>query len=204
MVIPRQWGQRRIADGGYGLDGHAVLLQPEASTCQDLLVAARMQVGESAGELYFLAVHGDGSVGALADGLLRLRHIGIVHGQEPAHPRTFVFQVAARVGFRIGMHHVGLQRAEDVVQHVEKMHADVGGDTAGFLHIALPGLQIPVAAGRNVSQINFVLAVLFLRRDPIAQSHDRRVYAQLQDGVDPVAGVALDFLQAVDIPGVQH
>src|SRR6185312_2796836 len=92
----------------------------------------------------------------------------------------------------------------DVMQHVEEVHADVGGDAAGLLRVALPALQVPVAARGDVGQVHFVLAVVLSAPDPFAQRDDRRVQAQLQDGVDALAGLAFDFPQAVDVPGVEH
>ena len=48
-----------------------------------------------------------------------------------------------------------------------------------------------------------MLAVLDARLHLFTQCHDCRVHAQLKDGVDLAAGVALDFLQPVDVPRVQ-
>lgn len=204
MVVAGQWGKLGIADGGHGLDGDAIFFQAKALSRQNALVAAGVQVGETAGKLDFLAIHGNRPVGALALGFLRLGHVLVIHRQKPAHAGVLVFQVAGGMGIGAGMHHVGLQFAEYMVQHVEKMHADIGGDAARFFHVTLPRLQVPVPARRYIGQVHVVLGVFFLVLHFFPQSHNGRVHAQLQNGVDLAARIALDFLQAVDVPGVQH
>ena len=204
MIVARQRCDGRIADRGHGLDGRAVFLQAEPAAGQDFLIAARMQIGKAAGKFDFLAIHGDRSVGALALVALRLRDVLVVHRQEPAHPGMLVFQIARCLGVRAVMHDVVLQVAENVVQHVEEMHADVGGDAAGFLQVALPGLKVPMAARGNVGEVHLVLGVFALGTNLVPQGDDGRMHPQLQDGVDPVPRVALDLEQAVDVPGVEH
>src|SRR5690606_595399 len=72
-----------MSNGGDGLDGAAVVFQPETAAGQDLLVAALMQVGETARELDLITVHRDRAPGALAGGQDARGDIVHVHGKEP-------------------------------------------------------------------------------------------------------------------------
>ena len=204
MVVALQRGKLSVADGSHRGNGGAVLFQPEAAPGQNLFVAAVVQVGKAAGELDLFAIDGDRAVGALALGANGFGHVLDIDRQEPAHTRVLVFQIAAGLGVGRVMHDVLLQVAEDEVQHVKEVHADVGGDAAGLFQVALPGLQVPVPARGDVGQIDLVLGVALLALDLLAQRHDGRVHAQLQNGVDLAARVFLDVQQPVDVPGVEH
>jgi len=56
----------RVADVGHGFDGGAVFFQAEAAAGEDLLVAAGVEVCETAGEFDLFPIDGDGAEGALA------------------------------------------------------------------------------------------------------------------------------------------
>ena len=62
-----------------------------------------------------------------------------------------------------------------------------GRDAAGFGVDAFPRDIVPAAAGRNIGQINIMHSAAFASGDFIAKSNDRRVQAQLQNGVDLAA-----------------
>ena len=102
------------------------------------------------------------------------------------------------------MHAIFLQPAENEMQHIEEMHADIGGNATGVFLVALPALQIPVTAGGNVGQVHLMLGAARLCRDLVTQGNDCRVHAQLQDGIDAPPSVGLDLLQSVNIPWIEH
>ncbi len=117
-----------------------------------------MQVGEAVAEFELFAADIDVAVGRFL-ALHFCRQIVRVNRQEPAHPGAFVFQVAC--GFLgAGMvHDVALKLAKDEVQHVVKMHADVGGHAKGFAVVAFPAFHVPLASAGDVGQLDIELGV---------------------------------------------
>lgn len=61
-----------------------------------------------------------------------------------------------------------------------------------------------MAARGDVTQVHFVPGIVLGVPNFVPQGDDRRVHTQLQDGVDLVAGVSLYFLEAVNVPRIQH
>ena len=96
------------------------------------------------------------------------------------------------------MRDVALQAAKNEMQHVVKMHADVGGDAEGFARIAFPAFGKPLAARGDVGQIDIKLAVLRGGGHFVAQLADGAVVAQLQDVEDALAGVFFYLRQLVE------
>ena len=73
-----------------------------------------------------------------------------VDRQEPAHSGMLVLQISACFGFAEVMHFVVLERTENEVQHVEKVHPDVRYNAERFAGIALPTGGIPFATRGDV------------------------------------------------------
>ena len=102
------------------------------------------------------------------------------------------------------MDDVLLDRAEDPLQHVVEMHADVGGDAAALVNVALPRSVIPLAAGSDVGEIHVVDLVLRTLVDFLLEGSDAVVQAELEDVVGLVAGLLLDLLERIDVVRVEH
>ena len=132
------------ADVVYGFHTVAGILNTVAPTSQDFLVAYRVQVRKAAGELDCFAFAGDGTIGWLF-AFYALRQIVRVDREEPGHPGFFVFQIAGGLVFVGVVQHALLQVAEDEVQHIEEVDADVGGHAEGLAGVAFPALHVPLA-----------------------------------------------------------
>ena len=94
------------------------------------------------------------------------------------------------------------QRAKHEAEHVEEMHADIGGDAARLCFIAFPRGVIPVAARGDVGQVANVAVIG--RGHLLLQREDRRVQPQLQNRRNLAAGLLLDLRQTIDVPGIEH
>ena len=133
---------------GDGFNGKAVFFEAKASSGQDFLIAGGVKVCEAAGEFELVAVDRDGTVGALAGFEDGFRDVVDIDGQEPTDAGVFIFQVAAGLGVADVMDPVFLKCAENKIQHVVKMDANIGGNAARFFDVALPGMQVPVSTGK--------------------------------------------------------
>src|SRR3990167_4699636 len=102
------------------------------------------------------------------------------------------------------MHDIALQFAEDEVQHVVKMHTDIGGYAEGFSRVALPTFHVPLAAAGDVSQLDVVLVILLASFDQLFQIYDRLVVAQLQDVVQTTTSLLLSEKKVVEHRGAWH
>ena len=82
------------------------------------------------------------------------------------------------------------------------MHADIRRNTAGLGIIPLPRCVIPTPPRRAIGQFNRV----FLRRIPefVTQRNNRRVQPQLQNRINPLAHIAFNLGQPVNIPRIEH
>src|SRR5690554_2259489 len=176
IIITGQSSRRGIANMRHRLDSHSVLFQTKTTPRQNFFIAAGVQVGKAAGEFDLFAIHSDGAERTLALGLGAFRYVFIVHRQEPAHPGFFVFQVAGGHGVVAVVHYIVLQLAEDEMQHVVEVHANVGRNTTRLLRVSLPGLQVPVSTGGDVSQVHFMLGVAFFRLHFVTQRNDRGMH----------------------------
>src|SRR5690606_5205365 len=130
MPLALVWRHGCASYVGHSADGAAVVLQAEAPSGQDLLVAFLMQIRETTGELNFRAVQSDRSPGPLTHLASPFGHVLDIDGKKPAHPGMFVFQVACCLVRRGQVHDVVLQLSKHVMQHVEKVNADIRGNTA--------------------------------------------------------------------------
>src|SRR5690554_2990199 len=204
MVITGQSSRRGIANMRHRLDSHSVLFQTKTTPRENFFIAAGVQVGKAAGEFDFFTIHSDGTERTLALGLGAFRYVFVVHRQEPAYPGFFIFQVTSSHSVVAVVHYIVLQLAEDEMQHVVEMHADIRRNAARLLVVTLPGLQVPVSTGGDVSQVHFMLGVAFFRLHFVTQRNDRGMHTQLQDGVHLPASVFFDIDKAVYVPGVQY
>jgi hypothetical protein len=204
MIIPGQPDGYLVANLVHQLDGRAGRRQGKAVASQYRFVAAGVEVVEAAAELELLAGDGEGAEG----GGSRAAHGGGqgvgVDAQEPAHAGALQLQEAGGAVVGVQVHGILLDVAEDPLQHIKKVDADVGGDAARFLDVALPAGVVPVAAGGEVGEVYVELGVGRRGGDPLAQGDHAGVQAQLQDVVRLVAGFLGDLLQDVHVPGVQH
>jgi len=204
MIIPGQPDGYLVADLVGQLDGGAGGSQGEALAGQYRFVAAGMEVVEATAELEFLAGDGEGAEGGGPRGAhgggQRIR----VDAQEPAHAGALQLQEAGGAVVGVQVHGILLHGAEDPLQHIKKVDADVGGDAARFLDIALPAGVVPVAAGGEVGEVYVELGVGWRGGHPLAQGDHAGVQAQLQDVVSLAARLLGDLLQGVHVPGGQH
>src|SRR5690606_30683198 len=160
MVIARKRSYRRVSNRGHGRNRGTVLFKTKASTRQYFFVAAGVQIGKPSRELDLFPIHRNGSKSALPGLALGGGDIFKIYREKPANPCMFILQVTCSFGIRGVVHYVGLQFPKYEVQHVEEIHANVRSDTAGFLNIALPGLQVPVPASGYICKINLMFRLL--------------------------------------------
>src|SRR4051812_48837213 len=104
MKVSLEADGRGAADLRDGLDCRAAVGEAEAPARPDLLVAARVQLGEAVGELELAAVDGHGSEGSLATLANGRRDVVELDGQEPAHAGVLVFEVSRRARLRRVVH----------------------------------------------------------------------------------------------------
>ena len=84
------------------------------------------------------------------------------------------------------------------------MHADVGRDAAALADVAFPTGVIPVAATRDIGQID----IIFLPFRPVFHFRLQLPYlvvqTQLQYRVGLVSGLLLQFEQVIDVVWIKH
>ena len=138
-----------------------------------------MQIGKPFREFDLLAVHGDGAECRLL-ALHAVGQIVTIQGKEPAYVRAFAFQ-RARGPLRFAqMRLVAAYGSKHEAEHVEEMHADVGCNAARLGLVALSRKRrYQLAAGCYVGQ--FDLVTLVAVRKALAQGHNRRMQAELQN-----------------------
>lgn len=193
-----------VAEFIHQVDGRADVFEAETFSGQDLLVDDRVQIGEAVGKLELFAIYRNGTEGGLAGRLGWFGQVVFIHGQEPAHIGFFQFEEAAHLAVFGEMHFLMLDAAEDPDEHVEKVHADIGGHAAGLGHIPLPGGEIPAAARSDVGQIDVILGARLGGCDLLLQGNNRFVFTQLQNIVDAPPRFPFNLFQGIDVPGVEH
>ena len=115
------------------------------------------------------------------------------HRQEPTHARLLEFKIPGTGLVVALMKDVSGVLAKQKMQHIEEVDADVGRNAAGFLNAAFPRDLIP----NTTALAGFAL-------DLLLQCNNRRMQAQLQDGVDLLPGLDLDLGQRIDVPRVEN
>ena len=204
MIVANQADGGGIANLAHNLYARASLADTETLASKNLPIALRMEFGKALGELEFTTIDGQGPIGALLplDSILR-EAIG-VNAQEIAYTRLLEAEIASHAVEAHHMDDILLHWAKNPLKHVIEVNANVGGDTAALMDIALPGSVIPFAAGGNIGQIyviDFVrraLVHLLLKRD------NGLVQAELEDIISLVTGLFLYLLESVNIVGVQN
>lgn len=89
MVVARERAQRGVADPVHDLHRGSAFREPEPLAGEDVSVALGVQGGEALGEFDFLAIHGDGAVGALRPQGVRSRPVASSPSGEILLPRLF-------------------------------------------------------------------------------------------------------------------
>ena len=203
MVIPHQADRRRIPDIMDNLDAGQGLADAEPLSREDLLVALGVELRKTGAELELVPVDVQGTVGLLLS-LDRVRREAVgIDAQEVADPGFLQAQIA---GHPVEAHHMDnvlLHGAEDPLEHVIEMHADIGGDAARLMVVPLPGGIIPLSAGGNVGQVNVIDLVRRALVDLLLQGDDAVVETELEDVVRLLARHLLLLHQGFKIPGVQ-
>lgn len=142
-------GWRKRTDGFDGFHTVARILNTVTLAIEDGLIADGMQVSKAFGELEFGAITGDRTIGRLL-AFHRIWQIIGVDGEKPTHARIFVLKVASCFELVDIVNDVALQFAEDEVQHVIKMHSDIGGNPEGLALIAFPAFHIPFSSAGDI------------------------------------------------------
>ena len=162
-----------------------------------------MQLGKPFRKFQLLAA----DVDAAESGFLALDLIGQVvgvHRQKPAHAGAFVFQIAGGLGFATVVHHVVLQLAKHKMQHVVKVHANIGGHAKRLARVALPAFQVPLATAGDVGQLYIKLGVGRCGGHFLPQRQNGIVVAKLQNIEHALAGFVLHQRQVVQQLGRGH
>ena len=117
----------------YGFNGQTVFFQTKTPSSQNFLITDGMKVGKAAREFKLFPIYRNGSVCTLPgfeNGVWDIIHI---NGQEPAHARIFIFQIAACLGIAEMMDPVFLKRTKNKIQHIIKMNTDIVAMPPDFL-----------------------------------------------------------------------
>ena len=203
MVVPHQADGLRIPDVVDDLDAGQGLADAESLAREDLLVALGVELREAGAELELVPVDIQGPIGLLLtlDGIRR-EALGI-DAQEVTDPGFLQAKIARDAVEAHHMDDVLLHGAEDPLQHVVEVYADVGGDAARLMVVPLPGGIIPFAAGGDVGQVDVIDLVRRPLIDLLLQGDDAVVEAELENVVGLVAGHFFLLDQGLEIPGVQ-
>lgn len=204
MIVTREADGLGISNLVDDVDAVAGFFDAETATSEDFLVALGMKLSEALAEFELIAVDHDGAVGALFP-FHGIRRQGVgVDAEEVTHTGALQLKVTRHTVVRGYVDDVLLHVTKDPTQHVIKMHADVGGDAAALVDVALPRGIIPIAARGDVGQVDIVDLILGTFFHFLLQRLDLVVKTQLKDGVGLMALTLLHFLEGVDIPRVEH
>lgn len=184
------------------LDALAAFFQTKAFAGYYLLIAFGVKVGKAFGEFHFFTIHFKGTVGGGFAGDGRSRKVVAVYREEPFHVGLLKFEDAGSLMRGAGMHFKAVHGAEDPTEHIEEMNTDVCCKAAGLFLIPFPGVKIPVAAGGNVGQVYLVAFAPPRGFYLVVQGFDNRVKPELQDSVNPLAGLFFNSFQRVQVPGI--
>ena len=193
-----------MTDLGDRLDARTRLGDTETVTGEDLPVTLRVELREAGGELKLLSVDRERAVRTFL-ALHRVRRQALrVNREEITHARLLQLQITRHAVERHDVYNVLLHRPEDPLQHVVEMHADVGCYTAGLVHIAFPRRIVPVAATRDVGQIDIVDLVLRALVHFLLERADLVVQTELENRISLVSRLFLQLHEVVDVIGVEH
>ncbi|MBA7573131.1 hypothetical protein ES708_14926 [subsurface metagenome] len=120
------------------LDGLLGFFQAKTVSIKDMPVGLGMQIGKSIAEFDLFTVNGYAAVGTRSVPFNVLGEVVVINAQVPSHPGPFQLKITGGFVVFQEVGYIFTDIPEDPYQHIEKMDADVGGDTAGFLKIAFP------------------------------------------------------------------
>ena len=138
MVVADEADRLGVADLIDDVDAATGILQAEAVTSQNVLIALRVKLCETLAELKLLTVNHDGAVGAFLafQGILR-QGVG-VDAEEVTHAGTFQLQITCHTVVRSHVDDVFLNITENPAQHVVEMYADISGNASTLVDVTLP------------------------------------------------------------------
>lgn len=111
------------------LDAGTGVFHGEAPAVEDVFIDACMQVGEAAAELDLLFIDGDAAKGALSLGGDLFGQIIVIEAHKPADAGIIKLQVTASLILFIKVDNIFFNPSENPGEHIEKVHAYVGGHT---------------------------------------------------------------------------
>src|SRR3954468_16295461 len=103
-----------------------------------------MKVGENLRELDLIAAHRNRTVCALTLPPLNIRQVLGINREEPANAGVLQLETSCCAVGAVQMDRAGSHSSKDPGQHVEEMHAYVGGDSSRLGNLALPTGVIPM------------------------------------------------------------
>ena len=135
-----------IPDEMNHFDARFSLVETKAVASKDVPVAFGVQVGKTASKFEFIASNLDRAVCRLTLCLDFVGKIFAVDAQELAHACLFKFKVA-RYNMVVAMvNHEHFLFAENILEHIEEMYADVGCQSARLCNVAFPRIVEPLSA----------------------------------------------------------
>lgn len=146
MVVALQSDRSGVAYVTDNLDAVACFADAEAPTCQNLLIAAGVQLGEPLTEFELVAVNHDGSVGALFALYGIVGEAVGIDAEKIAYTGLLKFKKTSHTVMGHDVHNVLLDRTKNPLKHVVEVNANIGGYAATFVHVALPRGVVPFAA----------------------------------------------------------
>lgn len=140
----------------YQLNARVGVGDAEALSVYDAAIHLRMQIREAAGELDLFSIHLDAAVGAAAAVAGLFGQVVALEGEEPAHIGVGKLELAGHAARLAERHRAVPHITKPPQQQIKEMHADVGGNTAGFFGVAFPAVIVPETAGGDVGQLDLI------------------------------------------------
>ncbi len=193
-----------MPDVVYNFNGWAGSTQGESFPIKDGLIALGVQVGKASAEFKFFSFNSERPESAPSGSFYDIRQSVRVDTEKPAHPRPLEFQKARRPVMRMQVDGILPDRPENPLQHVVKMYANIGGDTARLRLPAFPAGVVPVAPGGDVCQVYIKLGVTGGLLYALPELLYAGVQAKLQDIEYRPAGFSCYFLQGIQVPGIEY
>src|SRR5512133_3542277 len=120
-----------IPDLVYNLNGGLGIFQTKTPSGKYFLIAGRMQVGKSFAEFNFGFIHYDRPVSTLSTLFYLVREIVMIKTQKPSDPGLIEFEISSGLIMAKNIHRICFYITEDPGKHVEKVNANICGDSAG-------------------------------------------------------------------------
>ncbi len=186
------------------LDGGVSVFQAESVAVEDVPVTFGVQVGKTSAEFDFFSIYREGTERAFAGDFDGFRNSIVIDAQKPPDPGPFEFEHTCCPIVGVQVYDAGFHVSENPVQDVEKVNADVGGDSARFLLTAFPTGVVPVASRRNIGDVDVEYFVFRRVIHLFFQRNQRWVQTQLQDGADFFPAFVFHVGQRIHIPRIQY